>query len=343
MHTNHDRTGYVLEKSTSYQSSLSKNINRKELEGTEKRASSDNNIPKCGLSNKTSTMNGSSTVEKKNQTNVQMYRKSDRGRPKMIIGSSGDHQVNYHSLQRPKKAERDKDMPPMIDRRKSEPPNLGMFSIEDDEDFLPNTAVLDWDSYQNSENTLGNDTSTVATIEVTHLGYQEPSADSISSPRRPSSLNGSRNAGISLGLGSPSLGQSINITNGASTTPRTPGSEKTTPAGTPLGPLPSFTNVQENTDGSSTSHSSTPRHEGGSSLALHTGGTSSSFASVSSLNTEYSTTDDSLAGEEGGFVEVNLYGGGSSGDKLPANFDGQGAKPKKKGIAGFLARWVLWK
>ncbi len=334
VHTNHDRT--LLEKSTSYQSCLSENMHHVAKDTNSKRASSDNSIPKCGLqTHHRVTVNGTSNVTPKdeNQTNAQSHRKTkgDLGRPKMIIGSGGDYHITYHSLQRPKKTiDSDKDMPPMIDRRKSEPPNLGMFSIED-EDYLPNSIVLDWDSYPNNNNM---ETPAVATIEVTNLGYQEPSPDSISSPRtprRPDSLQGSLNGCLDSGLGSPASGHAISITNGAQ-------SPTGTPAGTPVGPLPTFNNpAHDMTD----SLSSTPHHEPGSSTVLQGGATSSSFASVSSLNTELSsnvsTTDDSLGGEEGGFVEVSLYGGG--GEKgLPSNFDGQGAKPKKKGIAGFLAR-----
>ena len=67
-----------------------------------------------------------------------------------------------------------------------------------------------------------------------------------------------------------------------------------------------------------------------------------SFTSVSSLSTDYSSslatddlseTRDSL---EPGFVEVNLHSQTSPGDHWA--YATQGAKPKKRGLAGFLAR-----
>ena len=361
MPTNHDRIGCALEKSTSCQSALcggsSGNALRQNVSDEmsdertrSKRASSDNSIPKCGLMMSSTgsvgrtlssrVYGGVGNVENRTRGGS-LYKKNDLGRPSVIAGSAGEYHVSYRSLQMPKKT------PPinsdLANRRKSDPSNFGgMLSIED-EDQLPSSIVLDWDSYPSAHGALnsnGDDEPGVATIEVTNLGYKEPSVETIT-PRRPSSLNGSLNlnAGSHSALASPSA----NNANRTDLTPRTP---EGTPAGTPVGPLPSFANTQDIDPSASGSHTGTPQHMG----MLQSGGTSaSSFASVSSLNTEYSTSnvstteDDSMCGEDGGFVEVNLYAGGGSsggpgGERSAGKFDGQGAKPKKKGIAGFLAR-----
>ncbi|XP_033632900.1 TBC1 domain family member 14-like [Asterias rubens] len=231
-------------------------------------------------------------------------------------------------------------------------------STQTNSDTLSNTALSESDEESHStdlhpavldvtsseEHILGDlelqdeNPSSPATIDVVTLSPQEFVSSNL---KRPKSLEGCFN----LDANSPRW-----------TSPDKSHSLRTTPSASTPRFLDEFTEagkaatdqLQETLSGLAQEgqfDSKNPRLSG---ILQHELRSRASFTSVSSLSTDYSSSlatddlSDTRESLEPGFVEVSLHNQTSTGDHWA--FATQGAKPKKRGLAGFLSRNLFpWK